>query len=87
LKEDFDCSDNIFISLSAEEVQSLSWDESSNDMINKLKTEDNNLFIEIKSWFIRCNTRRKTTRWLIRRIWTIRNKNKKWNVISSKIIR
>ncbi len=87
LKEDFDCSDNIFISLSTKEVQSLSWDEFSNDMINKLKTEDNNLFIKIKSWFILCNTRKKTTKWLIKRIWTIRNKNKKWNVISSKIIR
>jgi hypothetical protein len=87
LKEDFDCSDNIFISLSTEEVQSLSWDESSNDMINKLKIEDNNLFIEIKSWSILCNTRRKTTKWLVKRIWTIRNKNKKWNVISSKIIK
>jgi hypothetical protein len=87
LKEDFDCSDNIFISLSAERVQSLSWDESSNDMINKLKTEDNNLFIKIKSWSILCNTRRKTTKWLVRRIWTIRNKNKKWYVISSKIIK
>jgi hypothetical protein len=38
LKKDFDCSNNIFISLSTKEVQSLSWNESSNDMINKLKT-------------------------------------------------
>jgi hypothetical protein len=87
LKEDFDCSNNIFISLSTKEVQSLSWDESSNDMINKLKIENNNLFIKIKSWFILCNTRKKTTRWLVKRIWTIRNKNKKWNVINSKIIK
>jgi hypothetical protein len=35
--------------LSTKEIQSLSWDESSNDMINKLKTENNNLFIKIKS--------------------------------------
>jgi hypothetical protein len=87
LKKDFDCSNNIFISLSTEKVQSLSWDESSNDMINKLKIENNNLFIKIKNWFILCNTKRKTTRWLIKRIWTIRKKNKKWNVINSKIIK
>jgi hypothetical protein len=48
LKEDFDCSNNIFTSFSAEEIQSLFWDESLNDMTNKLKTEDKNLFIEIK---------------------------------------
>jgi hypothetical protein len=87
LKKNFDCSDNIFTSFSTKEVQSLFWDEFSNDMINKLKIEDNNLFIKIKNWFFFYNTRKKTTKWLIKRIWTIRNKNKKWNVINSKIIK
>jgi hypothetical protein len=48
LKEDFDCSNNIFTSFSIKEVQSLFRNEFSNDMINKLKIEHKNLFIEVK---------------------------------------
>ncbi len=61
LKEDFDCSDNNSTSFSAEEVQSWSWDESSNDMINNLKIEDRIFFIKINIWLVLCNTRRKST--------------------------
>jgi hypothetical protein len=50
LKKIFDCSNNIFTLFSTKEIQSLFWNESSNDMINQLKIEDKNLFIEIKCW-------------------------------------
>jgi hypothetical protein len=50
LKKDFDCLNNIFTLFLTKEIQSLSWNESSNDMINKLKIENKNLFIEIKLW-------------------------------------
>jgi hypothetical protein len=81
LKEDFDCSNNISISFSVEEVQSWSWDESSNDMINNLTIENKNLFIEINSWFIFCNKRRKSTKWLKRnKQFATKTKNETWSI-------
>jgi hypothetical protein len=66
LRKNFDCSDNNSTSFSTKEVQSWSWDESSNDMINNLKIENRILFIKINNWLVLCNTRRKSTKWLKR---------------------
>ncbi len=40
LKKDFDCSNNIFTLFSTKKVLSLSWNKSSNDIINKMKIEN-----------------------------------------------
>jgi hypothetical protein len=64
LKKNFDCSNNNSTSFSTKEIQSWSWNESSNDMINNLKIENKIFFIKINNWLVLCNTRRKSTKWL-----------------------